>query len=309
MLIAFVHAGKSFLPGIQAYSNFFSNYGIETKSVLKTGLSEIQADVEWHFMGTHYKRKNPAAIVIHEYASASVPPFTNLKNLLKRKFNIQPDFRIYLNQFVMNKLQFSDTVSTGYRDLGLSKEFLNAPERQHHNEEVYDFIYCGSISRDLKIHKLLNHFTSELKEQTILILSKNYQHLIQEFKKADNIFFAGPVLQSEIPAYLGKARFAINFKPDVEPHNQQTATKLIEYTACKIPVITSDFSWVREFQQRYGGEYFYLNEDLSNFTWENINRVKYSFPDLSELTWEHQIRNSGVLDFLSTKFPALKWQS
>lgn len=308
MLIAFVHTGKSFLPGIQAYSSFFSTFGIKTMSVLKKDLGQIQPDVEWHFMGTHYKKKHPSTIIIHEYASASTPPFMDFKNVVKRSFNLQPHFRIFLNQFVKEKFRFEDTIPFGYRDLGVSNDFINASSVHKNFEKEFDFIYCGSTNYDLKIEKLLNHFTTILKGKSILLLSKNYKHLIQKYKKAENILFAGPVPQSEVPSYLMKSRFAINYKPDIEPHNRQSVTKLIEYAASKIPVITSDFAWVRQFHQQYGGEYFYLKEDLSNFTWENINKFQYSFPDLSELTWESRIIKSGILEFLSIKFPGTEWK-
>jgi glycosyltransferase involved in cell wall biosynthesis len=308
--IAFIHPGKSFLPGIQAYCNFFSTYGVETKVVLKKNLKAIQPDVEWHFMGTHIKKKHASAIVIHEYASASIPPFTKFKNAIKRKLNVQPDYRIFLNEFVKEKFAFEDSIPFGYRDLGISKDFLDAPYWQTTDgiEKEFDFIYSGSTSKELNIQKLLNHFSAQFKDKSILILSKNYQHLREKYKEQRNICFEGPVPQSQVPKYLLKSRFAINYKPNIEPHNRQTVTKLIEYAACKIPVITSDFAWVRQFHKQYGGEYFYLKDDLSNFTWKNINQFEYSFPDLSALTWESQIKKSGVLDFLSSKFPELHWK-
>jgi glycosyltransferase involved in cell wall biosynthesis len=257
-------------------------------------------------MGTHLKKDHASSVVIHEYASASVPPFGNIKNIVKRQLNVQPDFRVFLNEFVRQKFQFGDTIPFGYRDLGLSDEFIHADYKKD-VQKTFDFIYSGSVSYELKIPKLLDHFTKELNGRSLLVLSKDYQRLMYMYEKAHHISFAGPVLQSEVPSYLLKSRFAINYKPDIEPHNQQTSTKLMEYAACKVPVITSDFAWVRQFQQRFGGEFFYLKNDLSNFTWENVNSFRYSFPDLTRLTWDSRIRHSGVLEFLTSKFPTLKW--
>lgn len=308
MLIAFVHTGKAFLPGMKAYADYFLKHGIETVIVLKKELKNIKPDVEWHFMGSHFRKTHGPSLLIHEYASASTPPFAEIKNSIKRKLNVTPDFRLFLNEYVKEKFQFTDAIPFGFRDLGLNKEFLNAPFELAGEKKEYDFIYSGSANQDLQLHQLLNHFTQSLKEHTLLILSKNYHKLAEKYKKQTNILFAGPVFQSEVPAYIRKARFAINFKPDIEPHNRQTATKLMEYAACKVPVITSDFLWVRQFQQQYGGSYFYLENNLANFTWENINQFPYSFPDLNDLTWEYQIRKSGILDFLSTKFSGIEWQ-
>ena len=307
MLIAFVHSGKAFLPGMEAYSDFFSHRGVDTCMVLKRELRKRQPDIEWHFMGTHFKRDFSSSVIIHEYASASIPPFSGLKDAVKRHLNITPDFRIFLNEYVRDKLRLAGSIPYGFRDLGLRDEFITAPAEFKNVNKEYDFVYSGSASGDLKLHKLLNHFKKVLKEKSILVLSRNYDELAAKYKMQPNIFFNGPVEQRRVPEFLSKARFAINFKPNIEPHNRQTVTKLMEYAACRVPVITSDLAWVREFQQQRGGEYFYLKEDLSNFTWENINRFKYTFPDLTKLTWEHQIRSSGILDFLASRFPGTDW--
>jgi hypothetical protein len=118
----------------------------------------------------------------------------------------------------------------------------------------------------------------------------------------------GPVAPSEVRNYISSSKFAINYIPDIEPFNKQTSTKLLEYTACKVPVVSTRYQWVESFQQQFGGDYFYLNDDLSNFTWEEVTNFKYSFPDLSGWTWESQIRKSGILKFLSSRFPGINWQ-
>ena len=306
MLIVFVHTGKAFLPGMAAYSDYFSRLGINTCAVLKKNLKDLKPDVEWHFMGVQSKKMCPDSIIIHEYASASTPPFANLKNAAKKSINIKPDFRIFLNEYVKEKFGFNDSVPHGYRNLGLNDEFLNAPIRFSGSEKKYDFIYVGATNYDAHLRRMLDHFIEAFRERSLLILSKNYDRLSKRYQTKKNIVFAGPVLQAEVPAYIRRSRFAINFRPNIEPYKWQTSTKLLEYLACKIPAITSDLAWVRQFQQEYGGRYFYLKDDLTNFTWDNINRFDYAFPDLSELTWENQIKRSGVLDFLSAKFPDIK---
>ena len=45
----------------------------------------MPADVEWYFMGTQVRRRKNA-VVIHEYASASVPPFAAFKSVVKKSF-------------------------------------------------------------------------------------------------------------------------------------------------------------------------------------------------------------------------------
>jgi hypothetical protein len=83
MTIAFIHPHKAFLPEIQAYTSFFQSMGVETETIYPNQVSKIRPDLEWHFMGTHLRRKNSLAVVIHEYASLSVPPSRKIKDGFK----------------------------------------------------------------------------------------------------------------------------------------------------------------------------------------------------------------------------------
>jgi len=94
--------------------------------------------------------------------------------------------------------------------------------------------------------------------------------------------------------------------PDKLPYNQQVSAKFIDYTACGAKIISSDYAWIRDFQKKNGGEYFYLSDNLQNFTWDNINDFHYVRPELQHYTWNNQIERSGVLDFLQEKFPEMR---
>ena len=148
--------------------------------------------------------------------------------------------------------------------------------------------------------------TGPMKERSLLLVGNNYESLQSKYADSKNIVFTGPIPHIAIQPFLSKARFGINFIIDREPLNQQTSTKFLEYAACGLPVISTRYRWIEKFQQQYGGNYFYLLPDLSNFTWENVNAFEYHRPDLSQWNWEHQIRRSGVLEFLKSKFEDLK---
>lgn len=299
MLITFVHEYKAFLPEIGAYMKFFEDYGIATAAPNPQTLRLLPTpDVEWRFMGMQM-RKNNAKLLIHEYASASVPPLNNAKDFLKRHFTVKPDFRLFLNKYVQQKLSFRDQCPFGFRDMGIYPEQLSMPPP----EKMYDFIYLGSVGDDMQPNRLLDRFTQpDLSNRTLLVLSREYEKLQQQYAGFSNIIFKGPVPGNEVAMHIGQSRFAINYKPDIEPHNHQTSTKFLEYVAAQVPVITSDFAWMRNFQQQNGGNYFYLSNDLSNLNWENAGNFQYSFPDLSNWIWENQIRGSGVLEVLEKRF-------
>jgi glycosyltransferase involved in cell wall biosynthesis len=297
MLIAFTHAFKAFLPEIEAYRQFFEQYGIETAEVRPDQVEKLQPEVEWRFMGIHFSRSKAPAL-IHEYASCSLPPWRDAKDFIKRRLNIIPAYRLFLNEYVHERLAFEDDVPYGFRDMGIYPQQNINTEKKN-----YDFIYTGSATREMQLEKLFECFKRySLENKTLLVLSKNYEALQEKYRAFSNIIFKGPVAQKEVRSYINQSRFAINYKPDIAPHNEQTSTKFLEYAACGIPVITTDFKWMRKFQQQYGGSYFYLDAALTNLDWHAIHQFQYSFPDLTNWTWEKQIRGSGVLQFLQGKF-------
>ena len=302
MLIAFVHNGNAFLPELQGYINFFLKKNIEVRTCNSAELLHIRKDVEWHFLGLDRASKN-SAIKIHEYTSASTPPFGSIKNKLKVHLNSKPDFRLFLNEFTYQNFPFNDDVPFGFRDMGINNPnpvIINNPKQ-------FDFIYVGEI-KGRRLDPLLNCFTTGfLASKTILFLTKDYKRIAESVKQFKNVHFLGPVEQDEVNRYIQSSRFGINFIPDVQPFTQQTSTKLLEYAANKIPVISTKYPWVVNFENNFGGKYFYLESDLSNFTWENVTGFNYSFPDLTEWTWDYQIKKSGVIPFLSSKFPLIDW--
>jgi glycosyltransferase involved in cell wall biosynthesis len=306
MIIAFVHNNKAFLPEVEAYRQFFARYNISCEVVSKDDLGLVHRHIEWRMMGSDLTKPKEGILKIHEYCSTSIPPWRVWKNKSKSFFNAQPDFRLFLNQYVKKTFGFHDRIPFGFRDMGLPAGWLQ-PTKINPDKE-YDFVYIGDLSPFRQPEILLDCFsTGNMKKRSLLVIGKDYHEIKEIYQEYRNIHFTGPVTYLEIPAYLEKARFGINFIIDKEPVNQQTSTKLLDYAACRLPIVTTDYAWIKQFQEQNGGDYFYLRADLSNFTWENVSSFNYTFPDLTEWTWEKQIRKSGVLEFLELKFPEIKF--
>jgi glycosyltransferase involved in cell wall biosynthesis len=297
MRIVFIHPHKAFLPEIEAYRRFFEGHGLET-SVARTG-DNLKAEVEWHFMGWDPVPKKKGIIKIHEFASSSVAPMANWKNLSKRWLASKPDYRIFLNDYVGCCFGFGDEIPFGYRDMGIAEEFFLFEQKQQ--EKNYDFVYAGSLSPDRKIEMLIRSFgRQELKNHSLLLIGREGGTLRKKFRQYHNVIFQGPVQHADIPDFLSQCSFALNYVPDMEPFNRQTSTKLLEYAAMGIPIITTDYPWVREFQKKWGGNYYFLDGGLNNFRFEQISQFPFSFPDMKDWAWENQIRGSGVLEYLKS---------
>jgi glycosyltransferase involved in cell wall biosynthesis len=301
MTIAFVQTNKAFLPAITGYSNFFSKYNIRCEVVTKDDLRLTHCQVEWFFMGLDLTKPREGICKIHEYISPSVPPMGRWKDFYKRIFNAQPDLRIFKNKAVKDRFNFKDHTPFCYQDIGIPEEWLN---NDADPQKEFDFIYVGDLSARRRPEVLIDCFTRPpMQQYTLLLLGSQYEWLQEKYKDHPNVLFKGPVAKEQVKEHIQKAKFGINYIPDVAPFNELTSTKLLEYVACGLPVVTTDYAWIRQFQQQYGGNYFYLQPDFGNFTWEQVINFEYTPPDLTEWTWEKQIRKSGVLEFLQAKFP------
>ncbi|PWT75330.1 MAG: hypothetical protein C5B59_09195 [Bacteroidetes bacterium] len=302
MTIAFIHSFQSFLPGIRAYIDFFSKYGIQTNEYHPDQYATIRADVAWHFMGIE-RRRRKEMVTVHEYASASIPPASRWKDQIKRWVNGRPDYRIFNNEYVHKQFNFHDGVPSGIRDHGIPLLKKDTEEKKE-----FDFIYVGTVDQSRKLDALFRQFSKEdLKEKTLLVLSKNYDLVAKKFSGVRNIYFKGPVDTGEVFRLIRKSRYGINYIPDVLPFNQQTSAKFLDYVACGIPVITTDYAWIRQFRQRRGGNFFFVDKNLEHLTWSEISTFNYADPNVEGLDWNSRIRESGVLEFLQSKFPGLNF--
>src|SRR5450755_4632185 len=155
MKIAFIHNHRAFLPELTAYQVFFQMQNIQT-CIAKYGEEEISgADVFWYLMGFFPTSKHKKKLIIHEYASASVPPYRKLKDFLKSRMTPRPHFRLYLNEYVREQINIHDEVPFGYRDMGISEKFFHPlPDVT----KEYDFIYAGNLSSRRKLNELLLAF-------------------------------------------------------------------------------------------------------------------------------------------------------
>ena len=144
------------MPEIDAYIRFFTNFNVECLVVSQDEIGLTHRNVEWRFMGTDFTKPKEGIIRIHNMVQSSVPPNHKWKNWFKRFFNSQPDFRIYLNEYVKKSYRFRDRIPYGFRDMGISPEWLKPPT--YPIERKYDFIHTGDLSPRRKPEKLFELF-------------------------------------------------------------------------------------------------------------------------------------------------------
>lgn len=296
--LLFVRKPHVYLPEIQAYKDYLAeNYPhvqiFETNNLKNK--EHLYFDIIWHFMGNDNFAKG--RYVVHEYNSLSTQPFAYLKNIIKRKTNAKPHQRVFLNRAVRRFFKFNDNIPNFCRDMGIDSSFFNVKLNE---DPDYDFVYTGGFNRGLITKQFLDYFSQNMKNSTLLIVGDAPQKLQDHFKNNQNITFKGRVPYKEIPKLISNARFGLNIMPDVFPFNIQTATKVLEYAAIGLPIITTDYQWIRKFENRYEAKYFKLAPDMSNLSLDALNNYKFIKPNVSNLNWNEIIKKSNIFSFINS---------
>jgi glycosyltransferase involved in cell wall biosynthesis len=290
--ILFVRTGKAFLPEIDAYVKYFNKLeGFEAydSQLLDENYSIDDFDVIWEFKGFGGVR-DVNKVIVHDYASLSTGSFPKVKNNLKKWLNPKPNLRVFLNQAVRQGFNFNDDIEFCYRDMGIDERFLSVKSE----EKEYDFVYVGSICKGRGMDRFLAEFTR--KPQGKLCLIGNVEDdIYNEYKHNKDLVFTGSVPYGEVPIIASKAVYGINYIPDKYPFNIQTSTKLLEYLALGLKVITTDYQWVRDFEKRHGCSFYKLNLKQDGFNRDYIKSYDYksNFAVENHL-WDAVLENSGL---------------
>lgn len=291
--IGLIKNNNAYLTEIDGYFNVLSERGHEVR-ILEKSADLTDENIEWHFLGIDTTPKIMGRMKIHEYASLSVPPIAHFKNRLKKIINTPPHLRVFNNNFVKSQMNFKDNIHSTIRIAGIGKHFF----QKHEIPKTFDFVYIGTMDKSRKIDMFLDVFIEHFQESTLLLIGKPPQHLAKRVAKNANIFCINQIKYVKVPFWLQKARFGINFIPQVYPFEQQASLKLLEYCASGLPVITTSYEWVNHFEQKREANFFKLLPDLSNFRPHLIESFNFKIPKVKDFTWENVFLNSGLLEFI-----------
>ncbi|EPF2243983.1 glycosyltransferase [Citrobacter werkmanii] len=244
--IAFIKTGKANLPEIDAYCDFFSPR-FEVK-ICQANEELSNYDVLWNFMGFQGRKVRPDQFLIHEYASLSTPPFSRLKNSVKKIILPKPDLRVFLNEFIHDEIGFNDNIPYCYRDMG-----VNNIDRIEGIDFDFDIVYVGAV-KGRRLEQALDLLISYGFNCKIAIVGKVDNKFIKKYESA-GIVFTGQVPYSEVADIISRAKLCLNWVPDVYPYNIQTSTKFLEYLVAGKCIISNEYKWVSDFTSRNNIKY------------------------------------------------------
>ena len=65
-----------------------------------------------------------------------------------------------------------------------------------------------------------------------------------------------------------------------------------------LPIITTSYQWVNEFEKTKNANFYKLMPDLSNLNYSLIESFDFRTPNVDDYKWNHILQNSGIIDFL-----------
>lgn len=295
--IAILHEGKAYMPEISAYASYLNESGEFEADVIRdvTQITD-EYDIVWKIMGIDRKRNKKQAL-IHEYNTITVGKNAKLKDFLKRLLNVQPDGRIFQNKKVHQVYNFKDSQPYIYRDMGINKHYF----LKNGVKKEYDFVYIGTMDSSRELDKMLEVFKNN-QDLSIMLIGTPNPILENQFGHYSNIHFMGRIPYEELPLTAAKARYGMNYIPDIYPFNKQTSTKLLEYCALDLKVVTTSYEWINNFERENNGRFFKLNSDLSNLTRKNLDLFDFNTPDLNHLEWSVLLKKAELIPFINAVY-------
>jgi hypothetical protein len=285
MLIHFIRNGPSYLPEIDAYCAYIQSRGHQTMVHDSSVSVPTSASVVWWFCGRVPLRESHrlrGAFQIHEYASASIPPYAWLKDQVKHWMQPRPDFRIYQNGWVRERMGFADGVPHALRDMGVAEHFFDAPLTKPAPD--FDLVYLGEMSRLLAFIPVLQAI--HVASRSLLLVGEVPAEL--QAQLPPNVTCSGRVDHAQVPRHLRRAGFGLNLVPNATPFQQQTSTKVLEYCAAGLRVVSNAYPWVRYFMAQHKANFYLLNDGAPSLTTsfgEALDAYPYEVPDVRALAW------------------------
>jgi glycosyltransferase involved in cell wall biosynthesis len=296
--VHFVHGARSYLPELAAYQAHIEHLGHAVQMHTQAHNVPDDAQAVWWICGrvpSAQARRLKGAVQVHEYASASVAPLAWLKDRIKQWQHPVPDFRVFQSDWVRQRMGFGqpDAVPFALRDMGVPDAFLTAQAQQ---PPEFDLVYLGEMRR-------LLHFVPQLhtlgRAGLSLLLVGDVPAALQERLAAlGHIQSTGRVSQDQVPAQLLRARAGLNLMPDVLPLAEQTSTKMLEYLALGLPVISNPYAWAQRTAQAHAGRVQLLGLQASAAQWQaavqGLPLHQTDRQHLQSLRWSQQLQAMPV---------------
>lgn len=299
--IHFVHGGTAYLPELAAYTEHLQTLGHSSQIHRTASTVPNDAQVVWWICGTIDRRQAQRlnkSLHIHEYASASVGRLPWLKDRIKQWTHPRPDHRIFQSEWLRQRMGLTDQVPYSLRDMGVPEYFLKARSSQ---ASEFDLVYLGVMSR---LHAFWQ--TLQAIDQaglSLLLIGDVPSGLQEKLSTLKHIHCTGRIAQAEVPSQLLRARAGLNLMPKMQPLIGQTSTKMLEYLAVGLPVISNDYDWAQHTATKHPGRVQLIKTPSTAENWMRVAaqtpHIETDRSHLQYLSWSEQLHNLPVWQLIT----------
>ncbi len=287
------------MPELNAYEAHLRELGHMAVRHSDASTVPLEANIVWWICGRinrHHTHRLRYSLHVHEYASASVGRWPALKDRIKRWSTPKPDHRIFLNEWVRDRMGFGDGVPCSLRDMGVPTAFLQAGTGSCAD---HDLVYLGEMGR-------LRSFLPALRAISqaglkLLLVGAMPDDLAIHLSRLEGITCTGRIDQKDVPTQLLRARAGLNLMPQRLPLSEQTSTKVLEYLAVGLPVLSNDYPWARRIATQFTDRIHLLPSTDSPNAWLQalqqlpaVQSERYTNPALQALTWHERLARLPV---------------
>lgn len=280
--LAVVSSGKAFLPEMLAYKKYFEEHGFDVDFLNADQVSVANHDVTLLFCGFYPFWRKYSGTVVAEYHSLSTGRWSKVKDFLKGFFNVSPSCYVFLNEYVQKNINVRNERPSVLRPMGYDGDLVRSSLRE---EKIYDVAYVGSVRDGVKeaVVKL-----ADLGAR--VVVAGNVDDI-----RHNNVECFGKVSIEEAYRLMSMSTLGLNYTPDIEPWSKQDSTKVIEYCALGMGVITNSYEWVRDFEVSRGARFLDI-EKISCL--RDITNFQYIVPDVADLEWRKVMDDSGLVEMI-----------
>lgn len=269
--VAIVRSKRAFLPEVDAYASYLRRRGFHC-AVVGTSREALEcgAVVIIVFYGLFPKWSKRPTVLVADVNSRSVGTFRHLRDVAKLLLNHKPDIRVTQNEYVAASLVGRGAAAGTHRGMGYFPALVRARK-----EMKYDVIYSGTSSRS-GVTQAIWRLLEEGLRVCVVGSRPNFRDVSKELTVVERASVR------EVYELYSQTRVGLNYVPIREPFIRQESTKLIEYCAAGLGVVTTRYPWVNQFEESRNGRFLTWSEDLTR---KDILCYPYEVPCVDDLAW------------------------
>lgn len=276
---------KAFLPEALAYRRYFAE---DPRFILgdencDPGVSDT-ADIEIRFFGFVPKWRRRPTLLVADFNSMSTGICPKAKDGLKRILNAKADVYLALNTDVARRI-YPRPQKVLLRPMGYFGDLVRpraAPD--------FDLVYAGTLNRP-KVLPAINRL-ARLGLRIAVVGASSVPGADSEVQ------FFGKLPLSDVYEVYSRAQFGLNIVPEIYPYYFQDSTKVIEYCAAGLGVVSNTYRWIRDFFSQRGGSFLDINQVVN---WKDLYTFDYRIPRVQDLEWSRILESIDLAENLVTE--------